>query len=60
MGQRTSGDDDRLGLTRRTVVTAAAAVLIAGQARAAKRFDGPTIVFCSYGGSYQDNEKVCY
>jgi putative spermidine/putrescine transport system substrate-binding protein len=60
MGQRTSGDDDRLGLTRRTVVTAAAAVLIAGQARAAKRFDGRTIVFCSYGGSYQDNEKVCY
>src|ERR1700746_2485949 len=60
MAQRTITRNDHRGLTRRTVVTAAAALAATGRARAAKRFDGRTIVFCSYGGSYQDNEKVCY
>jgi putative spermidine/putrescine transport system substrate-binding protein len=30
------------------------------RARAARRFEGRTVVFSSYGGSYQQNEKVCY
>ena len=56
-------------LTRRTLVkagTAMAGVALTGaaaslmRAYAAQRFEGRTVVFSSYGGSYQQNEKTCY
>jgi putative spermidine/putrescine transport system substrate-binding protein len=53
-------------LTRRSMVkggTVLAGALLTGvaaRARAAQRFEGRTVVFSSYGGSYQQNEKTCY
>ncbi|HLU06087.1 MAG TPA: hypothetical protein VKZ91_05970 [Woeseiaceae bacterium] len=55
----------RRGLSRRRFLAAGGSVAAAGLlsgprgALAAGEFDGKTIVFASWGGSYQDAQKAC-
>lgn len=48
--------------TRRGMLAGAAAGLAVGRARpaAAQALTGKTVVFASWGGAYQDAERVCY
>jgi len=63
MAMQTGRKANSRPLGRRAVVAAGTAFVVSTQlprAQAALRFEGRTVVFSSYGGSYQDNEKVCY